>query len=102
MVTGACTNLIESSWNAVKKSFPKYGAQKQFYDSYLVEYIIRKKHLNDTDDKFLTFLNLINKVYPGKEQREPLRDITQIVENQAVDAEPANSSLMDIFDDKVC
>ena len=38
----ACTNLIESTWNAVKKSFPKYGAQKQFYDSYLVEYIIRQ------------------------------------------------------------
>lgn len=33
---GACTNLIESTWNAVKKSFPKYGSQNYFYDSYLV------------------------------------------------------------------
>ena len=36
--TGACTNLIESTWNTVKKSLPKYGTQKQLYDSYLVEY----------------------------------------------------------------
>ena len=25
--TGTCTNLIESTWNAVKKSFPKTGSQ---------------------------------------------------------------------------
>ena len=39
--TGACTNLIESTWNAVKKSFPKTDTQKQLYDSYLVENCIR-------------------------------------------------------------
>ena len=64
--TGACTNLIESTWNAVKKSFPKTGNQKQLYDSYLVEYCIRKKYLNDAEDKFTTFLNLIKRVYPCK------------------------------------
>ena len=66
--TGACTNLIESTWNAIKKAFPKYGAQKQFYDSYLGEYIIWKKYLNDAEDKFLEFLNLIKKVYSGKKE----------------------------------
>lgn len=95
--TGACTNLIESTWNAVKKSFPKYGAQKQFYDSYLVEYIIRKKYLNDAEDKFLEFLNLIKKVYPGKKKRQPLSEIPVKVEEEEV---AANSSLQDIFDDE--
>jgi len=38
--TGACTNLVESTWHAVKKSLPKSGTQKQLYDSYLVEYVI--------------------------------------------------------------
>lgn len=99
--TGACTNLIESTWNAVKKSFPKYGSQKQFYDSYLVEYMIRKKYLNDSDDKFLTFLNLIKKVYPGQKKRAPLAEIAQnvdLIEHSDTD-EPDNSSLLDLFDD---
>jgi transposase-like protein len=60
--TGACTNLIESTWNAVKKSLPKTGTQKHFYDGYLVEYCVRKKYLHSVDDKFLTFLNLIKRV----------------------------------------
>lgn len=72
--TGACTNLIESTWNAVKKSFPKTGTQKQLYDSYLVEYIIRKKYLNDESDKFCKFLELIKRVYPTK-RRQPLTSV---------------------------
>jgi hypothetical protein len=72
--TGACTNLIESTWNAVKKSFPKTGTQKQLYDSYLVEYIIRKKYLNDENDKFSKFFELIKRVYPTK-RRQPLTPV---------------------------
>ena len=56
----------------MKKSFPKTGSQKQLYDSYLIEYCIRKKYLNDTEDKFSTFLELIERVYPGK-RREVLQ-----------------------------
>ena len=55
--SGDCTNLIESTWSTVKKSFPKTGSQKQLYDSSLVEYCIRKKYLNDTHDNFQHFLN---------------------------------------------
>ena len=95
---GAFTNLIESTWNAVKKSFPKYGARKQFYDSYLVEYIIRKKNLNDAEDKFLEFLNLIKKVYPGKKRRKPLSEIKVNVDEEEA-SEAVNSSLQDLFDD---
>ena len=56
--TGDCINLIESTWNT--------ATQKQLYDSYLVEYCIRKKYLNDTQDEFSAFLELIKIVYPGK------------------------------------
>lgn len=41
--TGTCTNLIESTWNAAKKYFPKTETQKQNYDIYLIETCIRKK-----------------------------------------------------------
>ena len=68
--TGACTNTIESSWNAVKKSLPKSGTQKQFYDSYLVEYCIRKKYLKDANDKFKTFIQLIKRVNTLKPRKQ--------------------------------
>lgn len=73
--TGACTNLIESTWNAVKKSLPKTGTQKQHYDSYLIEYCIRKKYLKEANDKFLTFLELIKRVYKCQ-KRQPLAILT--------------------------
>jgi len=72
--TGACTNQIESTWNAVKRSFPKSGSQKHLYDSYLVEYCIRKKYLKETDDKFITFLELIKQVYSCK-KRSPFTEV---------------------------
>lgn len=68
--TGACTNTIESTWNAVKKSLPKTGTVESLYDSYLIEYCIRKKYLQNTDDKFTTFLDLVKCVFPCK--KEPL------------------------------
>ena len=54
--TGAHTNTIESTWRAVKTSLPKYGTVKSLYDTYFVEYIFLKKHLNNSVDPFLTFL----------------------------------------------
>ena len=61
--TGACTNTIESTWNAVKKSLPKTGTRKDFYDSYFAEYCVRKQFLKPSQDKFLTFLKLVREVY---------------------------------------
>lgn len=68
--TGACTNTIESIWNAVKKSLPKTGTVKSLYDSYLIEYCIRKKYLQNTDDKLTTFLDLVKRVSPVKKKKE--------------------------------
>ena len=61
--TGACTNTIESTQNAVKKSLPKTGTRKDFYDSYFAEYCVRKQFLKPSEDKFLTFLKLVREVY---------------------------------------
>ena len=61
--TGAHTQTIESTWHALKSSLPKSGTQKQLYDGYFWEYVIRKKYLNSASDKFLEFFDLIKKVY---------------------------------------
>ena len=95
--TGACTNLIESTSNAVKKSFPKTGSQKQLYNSYHVEYCIRKIYLTDAQDKFSAFLELIKRVYPGKrhEVLQPVSGNSPV--SQRPQTSPFNSS-MDLFD----
>jgi len=36
--TGAHTNGIESRWNAMKKSLPRYGTNRELYNSYFAEY----------------------------------------------------------------
>ena len=66
----ACTNNIESTWNAVKKSLPKFGTRKHIYDTYFAEYCIRKQYLKPSSDRFLKFFELISEVYKVKE-REP-------------------------------
>lgn len=68
--TGAHTNTIESTWRAVKTSLPKHGTVKSLYDTYFVEYIFRKRYLNDAEDQFLAFLDNVKKVYsPSKTKR---------------------------------
>ena len=59
--TGARTNTIESTWRAVKTSLPKHGTVKSLYDTYFVEYIFRKRYLNDAEDHFLAFLDNVKK-----------------------------------------
>ena len=71
---GACTNTIESTWNAVKKSLPKFGTRKDMYDTYFAEYCIRKQYLKPSSDRFLKFLELITEVHPVKE-RKPLANV---------------------------
>ena len=66
---GTCTNLIESTWRAVKQSLPKYGTNKDLYESYFAEYCIRKKYFTSSGDRFLTFLELVKRVYnPGQDK----------------------------------
>jgi len=69
--SGTHTNNIESRWNAVKKSFPRFGTRKDFYNSYFAEYCIRRKFLDGASDKFLQFLNLVGRVYRPPEAEQP-------------------------------
>ncbi|MEW8542877.1 MAG: transposase [Candidatus Thiodiazotropha sp.] len=39
----AHTNMIKSTWRALKKSLTKHGAVKSLYDSYFSQYCVRKK-----------------------------------------------------------
>ena len=57
--SGTHTNTIESTWNALKKSLPKFGTAKEMYHSYFAEYCIRHKYINVDNDKFLEILYLM-------------------------------------------
>ena len=61
--SGTHTNNIESRWNALKKSLPRYGTRTEFYNSYFAEYCVRRKFLNTAPDRFLEALHLIGLVY---------------------------------------
>ena len=68
--TGAHTQTIESTWLAMKTSLPKSGTQKQLYQGYFWEYVVRKKYLQNSSDKFLQFLSLINRVYDPNNSKD--------------------------------
>ena len=92
----ACTNTIESTWRAVKQSLPRYGTVKGLYDSYFVEYMVRRKYLKKSKDKFLSFLELVKRVY------NPYKSVENI-ENEApelmlnADIEELDESTQDMF-----
>ena len=89
--SGAHTNNIESQWNAVKKSLPKYGTDKELYNSYLAEYCIRRKFQDNSVDKLLEFFRLISRVYSNESAHaEPASQATPIL---AVSATPADGLL---------
>lgn len=56
-----CTNKIEGMWKHVKSQFPLCNRQKQLFDSYLGEFMFRKKYGHE--DVFNAFLTRIKLVY---------------------------------------
>lgn len=70
---------IESTWLALKRSLPK----QEFYESYFVEYIFRKKYLKSESDKFQTFLEKLKIVYnPNEEEEEEEEEREENGENK--------------------
>ena len=62
--TGDHTQTIESTWRAVKRrSLPRSGTVKRMYNSYFAEFLFRRKYLQDSDDRFIAFLNEAKNVY---------------------------------------
>ncbi|XP_067659400.1 uncharacterized protein [Haliotis asinina] len=90
---GACTNKIESTWRAVKASLPRYGTAKGLYDSYFVEYIVRKKYLRCSDDPFLTFLTFIRRVFDPQKPHEYFK----IIETENKENDDEFNSSGDLF-----
>ena len=41
LVIGAHIDTIEATWDAIKRSSPRYGISKDLYATYIVEYIWR-------------------------------------------------------------
>ena len=61
--TGDHTQTIESTWRAVKRSLPRGGTVKGMYESYFAEYMFRRQYLDDSEDRFISFLKQAAKVY---------------------------------------
>ena len=59
--SGACTNVMEGSWNHAKKFIPKFGAKAEYLDGYLASFLWRRRH--DGKDLFSQLLNEIAKQY---------------------------------------
>ncbi|XP_072178997.1 uncharacterized protein [Diadema setosum] len=65
--TGAHTQTIESTWRAVKCTLPGSGGRADMLDSYLAEFIFRRRYLEGQPDQFLAFLKKVLVVYPAKQ-----------------------------------
>ena len=65
--TGTHTQTIESTWRAVKRNLPSSGGSSNMLDSYLAEFILRRRYLTNARDQFLSFLQLIRSVYPARQ-----------------------------------
>lgn len=70
---GACTNHIEASWNAAKRSINASGRRKELYAGYLAKYMFNKTCRLMKLDPFVEFLRyagvLYNPLEPPSVQR---------------------------------
>ena len=69
--TGVHTQTIESTWRAVKRTLPSSGGRPEMLDSYLAEFLFRRRYLTDAHDKFLTFLSKIKVIYAANQLPKP-------------------------------
>ena len=62
---GDHTNKIEGHWRVAKASLPRFGVKKEFYSSYLAQFMW--KHQNKDKNLFIEFIKVIHHVYnPNK------------------------------------
>ncbi|XP_039281132.1 uncharacterized protein LOC120350666 [Nilaparvata lugens] len=62
-VTGAHTNNIEASWNAVKTALPRYHRKKAFFPGYLAKYLFLKRCKSQGKDPFIEFFKAAGSLY---------------------------------------
>jgi transposase-like protein len=60
--TGAHTNGIEGTWNLFRRSLPKFGTTKSMYSGYMIEFMFRRRFLNNVPyhNRFIKFLDLLS------------------------------------------
>ncbi|KAK3932709.1 putative transposase-like protein [Frankliniella fusca] len=75
-----CTNTVEGMWALVKRSFPRCNRQKAIFDSYLAEFMFRRRWLSE-GDKFAMFLEKIKVVYKPK-TADDLNSDTETAESE--------------------
>ena len=92
--SGAHTNHIESRWNALKRSLPRFGTNKELYESYFAEYCVRRKFLDTAQDKFLESLRLIGSVYkpPPELLSQPAANVQPGLQPQAQNTATTSSA----------
>jgi hypothetical protein len=63
-ITGANTNTVEGLWNLMRRSMPKFGTQKHFYASYMIEFIYRRKFSTGTSrgERFSLFIGYLTEL----------------------------------------
>lgn len=61
--TGACTNRIEASWNAAKRTICPSGRRKAFYPGYLAKYMFQKRCNINKFDPFVEFMKAAGHLY---------------------------------------
>jgi hypothetical protein len=66
--TGAHTNQIEGLWNLAKKSLPKTNRNKEFFNSYLANFMLHNKWKNE--DGFSNFMRYAATLYSNEDVME--------------------------------
>ena len=87
--TGAHTNTIENSWRPVRGNLPKSGTQKKYYESYFLQYIVRKKYFSDSGNRIQVFIHYIKCIYPLKLLPHPvIKSVTLLAPELSVHMVP--------------
>ena len=70
--TLACTNHIEATWRAAKKSYEVAGRRKHFFGGYLSKYIFLKSCRTRKIDPFIEFCVLAGKIFHSNIKMEQM------------------------------
>lgn len=73
-VTGACTNKIESTWAALKRTFTGSSRRKNFFLGYLATYLFRKRCRLQKLDVFEEFMKAAGLLYNASLPAEIVTD----------------------------
>lgn len=63
-VTGASANNVEGLWSSIRRKLHKKKQVEKIFDSNLAEFMWRRRHKNDPDLLFKSFLKAIVNLYP--------------------------------------